>query len=541
MHQGTAMETLVVGVDGASREVLDPLFEDGAVPTLERLFRRGASGPLESQIPPWTASAWPSLYTGTNPGKHGVFGFLSFEGYEWDVVDASDVRQPPLWELADHHGLSSVVVNVPVTHPTRAFDGALVPGYTAPESPTCHPEGLLEEVRAALGGYRVYPEHTGETGVADDRIVQEHVELATMRGRAFRYLTDEFDPEFGFVQFQGTDSVIHELPGDREALRRVYMAVDEQLDVLLDACEPDTVVVASDHGVGPIGGHDVNVNDALREAGLLATKRGGRGMPTWAVTRDAALTEGEETRERGLAERVMAGLARVGLTSQRAAAVLERLGLVDAVARVLPTAAISAAAEQVDFRASEAYVRSRVECGVRLNRAGREPDGTVTEENYEPLRDQVVALLSAIETPTGEPVFEEVARRERFFEGPAVEDAPDVVAVPRTFDHLLSARLTGSVLGPPSEAWNHKREGVVAVAGDGVDPGVTPADAHLFDVAPTVLATLGLPAARRMDGDVLSPVEPLGRDDYPDVETVTRPADDTAAVEQRLADLGYLE
>jgi predicted AlkP superfamily phosphohydrolase/phosphomutase len=55
--------------------------------------RQGASGSLRPGIPPWTPSAWPSLYTGTNPGKHGLFDFLAFDGYEWDVVDATHLRE----------------------------------------------------------------------------------------------------------------------------------------------------------------------------------------------------------------------------------------------------------------------------------------------------------------------------------------------------------------------------------------------------------------------------------------------------------------
>ena len=78
---------LLVGLDAACEPVLDRLARDGAdLPHLRSILDEGTSAPLESQVPPWTASAWPSLYTGTNPGKHGVFGFLDFEGYDWDVV-----------------------------------------------------------------------------------------------------------------------------------------------------------------------------------------------------------------------------------------------------------------------------------------------------------------------------------------------------------------------------------------------------------------------------------------------------------------------
>jgi predicted AlkP superfamily phosphohydrolase/phosphomutase len=174
------IDVLLVGVDAACHDVLDPLFRDGELPTLQSIFGRGVDGPLESQIPPWTPSAWPSLYTGTNPGKHGVFGFLNFEGYEWDVANATHVTSRPLWQLLDQHGHSSVVVNVPMTHPPRPFDGALVPGYVAPEEPQCHPEGLMSDVEETVGEYRIYSE--SQDGPADAETFRD---FAMTRGEVF--------------------------------------------------------------------------------------------------------------------------------------------------------------------------------------------------------------------------------------------------------------------------------------------------------------------------------------------------------------------
>jgi len=150
------MRTLLIGIDAACSRVLDPLFDAGVTPTLQGLFEDGVSGTLDSQIPPWTPSAWPSLYTGVNPGKHGAYSFLSFDGYDWDVINRSNVAEYALWELLDQQGFSSVVVNVPVTYPPSDVDGAIVPGYTAPEDPDCHPDGILSDVRAELGDYRVW-------------------------------------------------------------------------------------------------------------------------------------------------------------------------------------------------------------------------------------------------------------------------------------------------------------------------------------------------------------------------------------------------
>jgi predicted AlkP superfamily phosphohydrolase/phosphomutase len=567
------MNTLLVGLDAACRPVLDRLSGTAELPAIDRLLTEGATGRLRSQIPPWTASAWPSLYTGTNPGKHGVFSFLDFAGYDWNVVDATHVRQPALWELLSGEGLSSVVVNVPATHPPREFDGALIPGYVAPEDPACHPEGLLDEVREAIGEYRVYPHHTGGRAASEAEKVAEYRATVRMRGDAFRYLAERFDPEFGFVQFQSTDTVFHECPDSLDAARAVYEAVDEQVGAILDACEPGTVVFASDHGIGEYGGYEFRANAFLRDAGFVRTKRGGAGgMPSWDTIRDDRFLNGngsdgrtdeghgdggdgdgrsEAARprtvrsgafdsERAL-QRAMALAARAGATSQRLESVLERLGLAEFVVRHVPKGMIRAGTERVDFPASQAFARSRIECGVRLNVVGREPNGVVSPESYDAVREELIELFSTVETPDGTPVFEDVAPREAYFHGPEAERAVDIVTVPTDFDQFLSTQLRESAFGPPTEPWNHKREGVVAVAGAGIDAEASLAGAHLFDVAPTVLATVGLGRGTHMDGDVLAPVEPAGEREYPAVADRERTTTDDRAVEARLSELGYLE
>jgi len=539
----TNLETLLIGVDAGCRRVLDPLFEADAVPRLESIFDEGTAGRLRSQLPPWTPSAWPSLYTGVNPGKHGVFGFLTFDGYDWDVVNASHVRERTLWEILDRRDRTSVVVNAPVTHPPRGIDGAVVPGYTAPEDPDCHPAGLLDDLRAALGEYRLY----APRDVSGDERIEWYRRLTEMRGGAFRYLVDRFDPAFGFVQFQQTDAVFHERPGDDDAVRAVYEAVDEQVGAILDDCDPDTVVVASDHGMGEYGGHEFRVNEFLRERGLVETTADGEGMPTWSTIASNQLRDGKSGKRAddgdspGLVQRALAGGAAVGLTSQRIRAGLDAVGLADFVAERVPDDVARAAAERVDFAESVAYMRDRIELGVRVNLRGREPDGVVAPDDYERVRDDLIGMLSAVETPDGRPVFERVARREELYSGPYVEAAPDVVTVPRAFDEFLSTRVGDGQFGPPSEPYNHKRDGVIALAGAGVDPGADLSDAHLFDVAPTVLASLGVPAGDRMDGSVLPAVEPVGTQAYPAFDPDAQVPTDDGDVEARLADLGYIE
>ncbi|WP_254547418.1 alkaline phosphatase family protein [Halomarina pelagica] len=543
------LETLVVGIDAACSGVLDPLFERDLLPNLQSLVERGVSGPLESQVPPWTPSAWPSLFTGTNPGKHGAYSFLRYEGYDWDVIDATALREPALWDILDQHGRSSVVVNVPVTHPPSAIDGAIVPGFIAPESPACHPEGLLEELREAIGGYRVYSEEEFNSRAEKVAKHVEYLRLVRMRGKAFRYLCERFDPDFGFLQFQQSDTVVHDLPGDLDELQVVYQAIDVQIGRVLEECDPDTVFVVSDHGIGPYEGMEFRVNAFLRDRGYLTTTRSGQGRPSWVpIFHDQLSDGGDDDGGSSVATRAldrgMALAGRVGLTPDRLATVLKRVGLDDHVARVVPAGLLQAAAgeEQVDFADSRAYMRLPVELGVRINLEGREPNGIVPPERYESLRDELISLLSGVTTPDGAPVFERVVRREEVFSGPEIEDAVDVVTIPADYDQFPSARLGADVFGPPNEPWNHKRDGIFVAAGAGVDATASVAGAHLLDVAPTVLATLGIPASDRMDGRVLDPVSPVGVREYPRSVARDRAGSDSEySVENRLADLGYLD
>ncbi|WP_415379350.1 alkaline phosphatase family protein [Halosimplex sp. TS25] len=536
------LNTLLVGVDAACWPVVERLPDRSAVSTIDRLGDRGIAASLESAVPPWTASAWPSLYTGTNPGKHGVFGFLRFDGYDWDVVNATDLCARPVWELADSHGLTSVVVNAPVTHPPRSFDGALVPGYTAPEDPECHPPGILDDVRDRVGDYRLYSEGEVERESAAD----DYRAFVRSRGAALRYLADRFDPEFGFVQFQQTDTVCHEFPGDDALLGEVYQAVDDEIAAILDACDPDTVILASDHGIGPCEGREFRVNEFLREEGFVETATDGDGMPTWVSIREDDLRGGAGPSDRvgAVSEALtsaMALAARAGFTTQRAARLVDALGLTETVSRVVPDDLQRAGTEGVDFRASAAYVRDPIELGVRINLAGRDPEGVVDPDDYESVRRDLIEALRSVRTPDGDPVFEEVAPREAYFHGPEAERAVDVVTVPTDFDQSLVAQLYGDQFGTPSEPWTHKRTGLVVAAGDAVDAEAGAGGPHLFDVAPTVCAALGIPRSDRMDGSPLPFVEPTDERRYPSREARERVGTEDESVAETLTDLGYIE
>ncbi|WP_440007936.1 alkaline phosphatase family protein [Halomicrococcus sp. SG-WS-1] len=541
----TNLDVLLVGIDAGCLPVFDRLCDDD-IPNIRSICDDGVAAPLESQMPPWTPSAWPSLYTGVNPGKHGVCGFVTYDGYDFHVVTGNDVEEHSIWSLLDDHGVTSVVVNVPVTHPPEEIDGAVLPGFIGPEDPRCHPEGLLDDVRDAIGEYRVYPTYSREdSDYTDAQKMEEYTDLVRMRGEAFRYLADENDPEFGFVQFQKPDTVFHEFEGDWNKVTTVYQETDRQIGKILDECDPDTVMIASDHGMGPYDEYEFRVNEFLRDEGFVKATRGGKGMPSWNPIQEE-LREGKETTtwEPNTVERMAATAAKFGFTAHRIRTALEKVGLADVARQYAPKNVARTGNEQVDFENSTAYMRARTELGVRINLEGREPEGVVPPEKYDDVREALIERLSGVQTPDGDPVFEEVAPREKYFHGKNVENAPDVVTIPNDMGQFLSAQLLGDYFAPPNEPWNHKLDGVFAAKGEGVDPdGIEERPhPHLFDVAPTVMSALGIPYSERMDGEVIPVVEDAGATSYPEHDEMDDAAvEEEEEVEERLADLGYMQ
>jgi len=519
----SGLRTLLVGLGGVSERTLRPHVEAGRAPTIGELLADGPAASLASQVVPRAASAWPSLYTGVNPGRHGVFGRLAFDGRDRRTATFQDVREHALWELLDRRGRSSVVVNVPVTAPPRPFDGALVSGWGGPDQPVCHPEGVLSELDSVPGDYRVY---VPADATGDDRVRWSR-RLAAARARAFTALVDRLDPEFGFLAFHQTETVFRNCPDDSDAQAAVFDAVDDAVAAAIAATEPDTVVVASDHGVVPFHGPSFRVNDFLRDRGLLSTTSGDAATPLppppWPRSHGAA-----DRRDPGFAARLAARAARLGATRQRVASVLETVGLGDAASGVLPRRVAWAASERVDRDDSVAYARSGARYGVRLNRAGRDPDGVVSPAEYSSVRADLVEELRAVRTPDGDRVFSAVGPTEQFFGGPHVDAGPDVVTVPRRFDVHLDATLRGDQFGDSPTSHVDVPRGVLALSGDAVDDAAGVSDAHLFDVAPTILATLGVPPSSRMDGDALPAVDAPEPAEYAPF-AVGPPGDDDAS------------
>ncbi|WP_205427228.1 alkaline phosphatase family protein [Halorussus sp. MSC15.2] len=325
--------TVVLGFDALDFNYLDAF--ESSLPNFASLRESGVEAPLESTFPPWTGSAWPSMYTGTDPSHHGTYGFFHHtDGYPSDdvLVTRDHVREPAIWNYLTAISEPVVVLNVPVTHPAEPVEGVLVPGYLAHEEDAGYPEGVRDELSEAIGEeYRIYSE--AETSEDCDDKEGSSLDLIRMRGEAAEYLLTEYDWRVAVVQVQKTDTVFHDFD-DREAFRRAYERADEVLGRVRAAADDANVVVCSDHGMGRVDGYTVYVNEILRNAGFVETTTDSSGPSL--MTEKATLT-GTASDSDGSAAASGGGPSVTGQVVSAATATLDRVGVSPGDAYALAT------------------------------------------------------------------------------------------------------------------------------------------------------------------------------------------------------------
>jgi len=562
---------LVLGLDGATFDLMLPWIEQGLLPNLAKLVRQGAHSPLESTFPPITPCAWSSFMTGKNPGKHGLFDFVEMlpDGRGFRFTNASSRHGETLWGHLSRKGRTVGVVNVPMTYPPEPVSGYLISGLDTPHDRCryAYPQGLKQELHKQGIDYQIDIQHLGDmrTDRLRDRRLQEMCEVETGRTRAVQYLARRYPSDFTMLVHTATDQVQHHFwhfmdPDHdkydargtdryRHAIRNVYIHVDQLIGSLLEAIDSETVVIImSDHGCGPTSDIRVRVNQALEGAGLLAFRRegrAGRGLRKMAALADRLLRSNLSDRTKRRLAGMLPGL-RVWFENLDEA--------------------------NIDWTRTTAYANEayRSSPAIWINRQRIASEKTTGDND--PLEKSLQAAEDAItslkDPRTGRRVVSHVYRTRDLYHGPFAVRAPDLLLSWWEDGFLLEQSVPGgpgeSTVGHSREpiqggvefAGSHRMNGVFVIAGGPVRQGHAFRDAKITDIAPTILYMMGIPIPREMDGRPLLEAfeprfvadrppsyeqdEPSDRADTPNrVDTFSKEEEDLIA--QRLRSMGYIE
>ena len=279
----TIPKLIVVGLDAATFDVIDPLVAAGDLPNLGGLLQRGARGTLRSTTHPLTPLAWTTMVSGVNAGKHGIWDFSERDasGYGLRLVNGSHSRAPALWTRLSAAGRRVGIVNVPFTWPAPDVNGFALAGIDAAarEDGMTSPRELVHELQDRFG--RLLLDHSfpvDSSGRLDLELVRRACE---QKVAIVDWLTERYEPELLFVVFMAADHVHHlawpdwEERGRESIVAEAYRILDASLGELLKRAGDETnVLVVSDHGGGSLQGV-VNLNAWLAEQGYLAYTENG--------------------------------------------------------------------------------------------------------------------------------------------------------------------------------------------------------------------------------------------------------------------------
>jgi len=172
---------------------------------------------------------------------------------------------------------------------------------------------------------------------------------------------------------------------------------------------------------------------------------------------------------------------------------------------------------------------------VYINLQGREPDGIVPPEEYEAVRDRVIAVLRAYREPTtGRNPFSMILRKEDarilgLYDSLGRDIGDIVYALLPEFDHEHGRQLPGATLG------GQTMKPLLIFHGPGIKAGaVTQRTAWLVDVAPTLAHATGWPVPSEVDGAVLYQIFAEHSTSFPRAEFLKRREGERQAVYSRL-------
>jgi predicted AlkP superfamily phosphohydrolase/phosphomutase len=467
--------TILFGIDGATFTVLDDLIARGLMPNLAEFLGEGARANLRSITPPLTPPAWTTLVTGRPPGEHGVLGFFQYDApgsRQVQLISSRQLAAETLWSMVNRQGRRAGVLNFVAHQPAPKIDGWVIPGWVTARwlRPFSHPAGLIDRLKSSVPGFDVKTlamdldeESKAVSGspIDDYRAwVSLHIRRERLWFEVLWHLLETDPVDLAAIIFDGADKLQHGLwpyldpglapaepePGFlrvREMAWEYYKTLDHLLgETVRRAGEECTVLICSDHGF--TGSHEVlYINTWLEQQGYLSWR------PDFEPPEDS----------------------------------------VD-----LNPAAFQFGA--FDMSRTRAYALVTSSNGIHIE--------GVPARQYDAFRRELAdALLTRCADPdTGENLVTRVWTREEIFAGPHMNIAPDLTLTLRDHGFFSVRRSSRTHTRRPLVIGTHHPDGVLMARGPGIARGVLLKPAHLLDVAPLILYTLGLEIPSDLPGCV---------------------------------------
>jgi len=461
MHKKVA----VIGLDGMAWHILNKLFEYDAMPYLRVAIDNSLRGVLKSTIPPLTPPAWTSIATGVNPGKHGIFDFLSVSSdYDVSLASSRDVHYPRIHEMIALKGLKAVCINQPLTYPIIRMENIFVVSDWISPKLYYYPRSLSKYVKSYKLSTPV------ETFIKNPRLA---VNESLGRINAVNQLIKELDWNLFWVIYTEPDHIFHGcydkiMQGDNHLLK-IFEEIDKTIKIA--SKRADMTLIVSDHGFSEYK-YLINVNSILYNLGFAAK--------TWKRITKSHIEF--LTHHHGIS---VDNVKRIKLPLRLQKLLFEYPFLKSVLKkfyRKLAGKELRAEIPDVDPFRSKAFLLSGTSHGIYVK------DQTMID-----------CLINKLKKVEG---IKRIYRREEVFRGPYLNKAAQVLIEP-DYDKGYTIAATAKI-APKSifveTRYSHHPDGIIISFGKGIPALWLKEPVQAVDIVPTILRYMNLPLPIDTDG-----------------------------------------
>ena len=521
-----AVKIMVIGLDGANWELIEPWIQGGDLPNINALCKDGVYADMESCLPPVTSPNWKCYSAGKNPGKLGVFWWEKIDLRNKQIYTpfSYDYKSLELWDYLDAEKIKTAIINMPTSYPPKEINGVMISGGpTAQNRDYTYPSTLQHELEQNFG-YRIHPSQP-ITCIQDShrnsQIVDEIYKLINLRFDVAKQFMQQNDYHLIHLTIFYIN-VLQHFFWNHDYTKKAWQLIDQRLSEFLD--KQWNIVIISDHGSNKII-QEFCINNWLKQEGYLKLKSNGSGL-----------------------------LEKMGIYRERISRFLQVVPFGQLLKNSIPQSVRNyvpsiggifkreAMAAKIDWTRSVALASGQGPIYLTL-----EPDNP----RYASLRSEIIEKLTSLTDPDGRKVARKVYRKEDIYSGPYLVEAPDIIIDENPGFHIAGG-IGGNRIFQKPQRWiaENKREGLFIAHGSAIKSNSHIPKMRIVDIAPTLLHWMEVPIPEDMDGRVLQEIfweeseagkrllnyQPTWTFQNSHQEELER-----GEVENRLRDLGYLD
>jgi predicted AlkP superfamily phosphohydrolase/phosphomutase len=425
---------VVVVTEGASHKLFREFTNEGCLPGFKRMLAQGAWGEMASHAVPYEPPGLMTAFTGTSSAEHGWYSYWSIHepDHKPRVLTSADLRVKPFWLRPEHRGRHFSIINVLGSHPPLPVPGEIITYPMGQTLKASYPADLLLSL-SRQGLPYTHDVSIWYKGQERTEFLDHILEADRRRAALALHFYD-----------QGSDVVIVNLTSIDRASHYYWQELEPESRVPRSGSAILAAFQCADRLIGEF------LNRIDDQTTLLSFSEIGFGPLKAYIS-------------------VNEVLAKAGFLRWKSPGTV------------------------VDWEQTLAAEAVQGSSGININLTARHPDGTVTMDAYEKVRADVAAALRAATNPyTGLNLFAGVAGREEVYEGPRMNDAPDLILFPEDHRYLPLGDPSWALhVNRPLQSGWHRDRSYWAAAGPEVSTGERPGPASLLQILPTIECALG--------------------------------------------------